>query len=304
MKVSIALIGMERLLGGDFARVVEAARLADEAGIDMLSITDHVVMGEHLENYPYGQFPLPLDYPWFEPLTLLAAIAGSTTRIKLSSGIVISPLRPAVLLAKQLATLDALSRGRVEIGIGIGWQREEYDAAGIPWEGRYTRMDEQIKVCKLLWSTAPANFAGKTVTFENIHAYPRPVQAAGIPFWFGLKPTPRNFERIAELGDGWLPMERRPEILAPHIEALRAAFAARGRDPATAQVRAGARPIRLTGQDRPDLEATLASLGPLRGAGVTVVEFAPSVWCASAAELPAFFARLAAWRDGGQHCAA
>jgi hypothetical protein len=92
--------------------------------------------------------------------------------------------------------------------------------------------------------------------------------------------------------------------LAPHIEALRAAFAARGRDPATAQVRAGARPIRRPGQDRPVLEATLASLEPLRDAGVTVVEFAPSAWCASATELPAFFARLAAWRDGGQHCAA
>src|SRR5580704_15075684 len=132
VKVSIGVIGMERLYGGDFSRLVEAARQADEAGIDMLSITDHVVMGEHLENYPYGPFPMPLDYPWFEPMTVLSAVAAVTRNIRLSTGILISPLRPAVLLAKQLATLDVMSRGRVTIGLGIGCQREEYAASGRP----------------------------------------------------------------------------------------------------------------------------------------------------------------------------
>jgi probable F420-dependent oxidoreductase len=298
VQVSIGLIGLERLLGGDFAEVVGVAALADEAGIDMVSITDHVVMGEHLENYPYGAFPMPLDYPWFEPLVVLAAIAGSTSRIKLSAGVLIAPLRPAVLLAKQLATLDVMSRGRVEIGIGIGWQREEYDAAGIPWEGRYTRMDEQVKVCKLLWTTAPAHFAGSTVTFDAIHAYPRPVQANGIPIWYGLKPTPRNFDRIAELGDGWVPMERRPDVLATHIADLRKAFQARGRDPDNAQIRVGVRPGKASGEDRLDLDETLAGLGPELEAGATTVEFLPSAWCRDRAELPDFFARLATWRDG------
>jgi probable F420-dependent oxidoreductase len=298
VKLSIGLIGLQRLLGGDFPAVVDMARLADDAGMDMISITDHVVMGEHLENYPYGQFPLPLDHDWFEPITVLAAIAGSTRRIKLSAGVLIAPLRPAVLLAKQLATLDVMSRGRVEIGIGLGWQKEEYDASGIPWEGRYARMDEQVKVCRLLWSTAPADFSGATVNFAGIHAWPRPVQPGGIPIWYGLKPTPRNFDRIAELGDGWIPMERRPEILAGHIADLRAAFAARGRDPAALGVRVGVRPVKATGEDRLDLEATLASLGPVLEAGATVIEFLPSMWCASVDEFPAFFARLAAWRDG------
>jgi probable F420-dependent oxidoreductase len=297
VKVSIGLIGLQNLLGGDFAGVVAVARKADEAGIDMLSITDHVVMGEHLENYPYGPFPMPLDYPWFEPLTVLSAIAGSTSRIKLSCGVLISPLRPAVLLAKQLATLDVMSRGRVEIGIGTGWQREEYDASGIPWDGRFTRMDEQVKVCKLLWSTAPASFSGKTVNFEAIHAYPRPVHPNGIPIWYGIAPTPRNFDRIAELGDGWVPMERRPEVLAGHVDALRTAFAARGRDPASAQVRVGVRPVKAPGQNSLDLEATLAGLGPLIEAGATVIEFLPSAWCSAEDEMPAFFARLAGWRD-------
>ena len=82
VKLSIGLLGIERLIGGDFANVVGLARQAEDAGIDMLSITDHVVMGEHLENYPYGAFPLPLDYPWFEPMVVLAAIAGGTERIR------------------------------------------------------------------------------------------------------------------------------------------------------------------------------------------------------------------------------
>lgn len=297
VRVSIGLLGLQNLLGGDFSRVVEVVRQAEEAGVDLCSITDHVVMGEHLENYPYGPFPVPLDYPWYEPLTVLAAIAGSTKRIRLSTGVLISLLRPAVLLAKQLATLDVMSRGRVEIGFGIGWQREEYEAAGIPWDGRYTRMDEQVQVCRALWREAPAALHGKTVDFEKIHAYPRPVQPGGIPIWFGLKPTEKNFARIARYGEGWIPMERKPSALAEHMKDLRAAFAAAGRDPATAQLKVGVRPVAPPGKDRPDLDETLASIPALIEAGATVVEFISSAWCKTAEELPPFFAKLAAWRD-------
>jgi probable F420-dependent oxidoreductase len=292
VKMSIGLLGIERLIGGDFARVVDVARQAEDAGIDMLSITDHVVMGEHLENYPYGAFPLPLDYPWFEPMVVLASIASATKTIRLSTGVLISPLRPAVLLAKQLATLDVMSHGRVTIGLGLGWQREEYDASGLPWETRYKQFDEQIAVCKLLWSEAPASFHGKTVNFDNIHAFPRPVQAGGIPLWFGLAPTEKNFARIAEYGDGWIPMERDPVVLAGHIKALRNAFAARGRAPADAKVRVGIRPAAGS-----DLDAVLASSKAVVEAGADVLEFIVSAWCKTGDELPGFFAKLAAWRD-------
>jgi probable F420-dependent oxidoreductase len=296
VKVSIGIIGMERLYGGDFAGVVGAARLADDAGIDMLSITDHVVMGEHIEKYPYGPFPMPLDYPWFEPLTVLAAVAGSTTNIRLSTGILISPLRPAVLLAKQLATLDVMSRGRVTIGLGIGWQREEYDASGLPWDTRYKQFDEQIEVCKLLWSRAPADYHGETVNFEKIYAYPRPVQAP-IPMWFGLKPTEKNFARIARYGNGWIPMDRKPEVIAGHAETMRAAFKAAGRAPKEIEIRVGVRPAVAPGKDRPDLDETFATIPALIEAGATTLEFIPSAWCKTPEELPAFFKRLTAWRD-------
>ena len=292
VKMSIGLLGIERLIGGDFAKVVDVARQAEAAGIDMLSITDHVVMGEHLENYPYGSFPLPLTYPWFEPMVVLGAIASATQTIRLSTGVLISPLRPAVLLAKQLATLDVMSHGRVTIGLGIGWQKEEYDASGLPWETRYKQFDEQVAVCRLLWSEAPASFHGKTVDFDRIHAFPRPVQAGGVPLWFGLAPTEKNFARIAEYGDGWIPMERDPVVLAGHIKALRDAFAARGRAPTDAKVRVGIRPAAGS-----DLDAVLASSKAVVEAGADVLEFIVSAWCKTGDELPAFFAKLAAWRD-------
>src|ERR1700761_2616877 len=293
VKMSIGLLGIERLIGGDFAKVVDVARRAEDAGIDMVSITDHVVMGEHLEKYPYGAFPLPLDYPWFEPMIVLASIASATQTIRLSTGVLISPLRPAVLLAKQLATLDVMSHGRVTIGLGLGWQREEYDASGLAWETRYKQFDEQIAVCKLLWSEAPASFHGQTVNFDNIHAFPRPVQAGGIPLWFGLAPTEKNFARIAEYGDGWIPMERDPVVLAGHVKALREAFAAKGRPPSDAKVRVGIRPAPGS-----DLDAVLASSKAVVEAGADVLEFIVSAWCKTGDELPDFFAKLAAWRDG------
>jgi probable F420-dependent oxidoreductase len=296
VKISIGLIGMERVLGGDFAGVPEIARQADEIGIDMVSITDHVVMGEHIEKYPYGPFPMPLDYPWFEPISVLSAIASVTKHIRLSTGILISPLRPAVLLAKQLATLDVMSRGRVTIGLGIGWQREEYDASGIPWEDRYKRFDEQIEACKLLWRRAPADFKGQTIELIKIHSYPHPVQAT-IPMWFGLKPTEKNFARIAKYGTGWVPMDRKPEVIAAHAETMRKAFVAAGRDPREMEIRVGVRPAAAPGRDRPDFEETMATVPALIEAGATTLEFIPSAWCKSPDELAPFFRKLVAWRN-------
>lgn len=295
-QVAIGLYGLQQRFGGDFAAVVEAMRIADEAGVDQVSITDHVVMGENLAAYPYGQFPAPLDFPWYEPLTALAAIAAVTRHIRLSTGVVIGPLRPAVLLAKQLATLDVLSRGRVTVGLGVGWQKEEYDASGVPWEERYTRLDEQVRVCKLLWSQAPASFEGRTVKLERIHAWPRPVQPGGIPIWFGLAPTERNVQRIAELGDGWIPMEQRPEKLAGHIAKLRQAFAARGRDPGSLQVRVVPKLV-CRDDGTPDLEATLAGVPDLVAAGATMIELHPAAFCRGPEDFTGFCERLVALKS-------
>jgi probable F420-dependent oxidoreductase len=292
VQIAIGLYGLQRWYDGDFAPVVGLARIAEDAGIDQVSLTDHVVMGENLGKYPYGAFPAALDFPWFEPLTVLAAIAGGTRRIGLSTGVLIAPLRPAVLLAKQLATLDVMSRGRVCIGLGLGWQREEYEAAGIPWEHRLARLEEQVRACKLLWTEAPASFHGSTVRFERLHAWPRPVQPAGVPIWFGLAPTDRNIGLIAELGDGWIPIEKRPEELARHIARLRQAFAARGRDPQGLAVRALLQSA-MGADGRPDLTATLAQVPALVAAGVTMIEVLPFALCRGPGDFAAFCERLA-----------
>jgi probable F420-dependent oxidoreductase len=289
-QVAIGLYGLQGWFGGDFAPVAEVVRVADQAGIDMVSITDHVVMGENTHEYPYGPFPAPLDFPWFEPLTVLAVLAGVTQRIRLSTSVVIAPLRPAVLLAKQLATLDVMSRGRVSVGLGVGWQKEEYLASGIPWEGRYTRFVEQLQVCRLLWREAPASYHGTTVDFEKIHAFPRPVQKEGIPIWLGLSPSDRNIERMAEHGDGWIPMEQNPEKLKPLVTRIREAVAARGRDPAAFKVRVV--PKFVFNGGAPDLDATLSSVPALIAAGADMVELFPAVFCRSPADFPAFCARL------------
>ena len=297
MQIAIGLYGVQQWFGGDFAPVPDLVRRAEDAGIDQVSITDHVVMGEHVENYPYGPFPAPLDYPWFEPITALASIAATTRRIRLSTGIVIAPLRPAVLLAKQLATLDVMSRGRVTIGLGIGWQKEEYDASGVPWEGRYSRFDEQIQVCKLLWSEAPVTYSGTTVQLERIHQWPRPVQAH-LPIWLGLAPTPRNIERIAEYGDGWIPMEQRPEELAKHIAAMRAAFVKRKRDPAELAVRVVPRMV-FGANGLADFATAAAGVPALLKAGTTMLEFLPSMYCRGPEEFDAFCSKLVELKSAG-----
>jgi alkanesulfonate monooxygenase SsuD/methylene tetrahydromethanopterin reductase-like flavin-dependent oxidoreductase (luciferase family) len=203
---------------------------------------------------------------------------------------VIAPLRPAVLLAKQLATLDVMSRGRVTIGLGIGWQKEEYDASGVPWEGRYARFDEQVKVCKLLWSSAPVSYSGATVSLERIHQWPRPAQSK-LPIWLGIAPTPRNIERIAEYGDGWIPMEQRPEQLAVHVAAIRKAYVARGRDPAELAVRVVPRMV-FGADGLAEFQAAIDAIPALVAAGATTVELFPAMYCRGPQDFDAFCERL------------
>jgi alkanesulfonate monooxygenase SsuD/methylene tetrahydromethanopterin reductase-like flavin-dependent oxidoreductase (luciferase family) len=157
--LALGMFGVHNYFGGDSRGYIEAARLADAAGVDQVVFTDHVVMGEHTDRYPYGAFPLPPSEPWFEPLTLLSAIAAVTTRIELATGILVAPLRPAALLAKMLATLDTLAPGRLQIGIGTGWQREEFEAQGLDFDQAWTLLDDQVRAMQVLWREAPAAFA-------------------------------------------------------------------------------------------------------------------------------------------------
>jgi probable F420-dependent oxidoreductase len=205
--VSITISGLSRLFGDDLRAVIEVARVADDAGVHQLVLPDHLAIGPRTDRYPFGTFPYPPSEPWLEPLTTLAAIAGATERVRLGTGVLIAPLRPALLLAKTAATLDVLSGGRVDLGVGTGWQREEFTDPGQPFPGRASRLDDTVRACQALWNQPPpVSFTSPTVTFSALWCEPRPRQAGGIPVWFGGGPTEATARRIAALGDGWLPV--------------------------------------------------------------------------------------------------
>jgi probable F420-dependent oxidoreductase len=267
--IGVKLMRVQELFGGDPRGVLEIARLSERIGVAEVLVSDHVAISETGHAGRAG-FPYPLDYDgWYEPLGLLHAVAAVTERIKLSSHVVIAPLRPAILLAKQIATLDALSHGRAALGLGAGWQKEEFEASGIPFEGRFGALCEQVEACRALWSQTPASYAGKTVRFEGLHALPLPPQGAKLPIFFGVPPTPRNFERIAQLGVGYCPTYSEPEVMAANIAAARRAYAEAGRDPASLAVTgevALSPPSKADG--RADWEAVYAQAAQLVRAGV------------------------------------
>jgi len=135
--------------------IVGLTRMAEDAGVDTVVVPDHLVMSDRTDRYRWGRFPLPVDAPWLEPLTVLAAIAGATRRVRLATGILIAPLRPAALLAKTAATLDVLSRGRLDLGVGTGWQKEEFDAVQLDYGRRGRLLDDTIAACRALWGRQP-----------------------------------------------------------------------------------------------------------------------------------------------------
>jgi probable F420-dependent oxidoreductase len=299
VELTIGLWGMKPWLAGDFAGIARMAALADRKGVDRLDVPDHLLMSENLEAYPYAKVPPAANRAnFYEPLTLLAALAGLTTRIRLATGVLIAPLRPAVFLAKQAATLDLIAKGRLDLGIGVGWQKEEYDAAGIPWEGRFGLMDEQIRACLALWTSAPAAFEGKRIRFDRVYGLPFPVQPGGIPIWFGVAPTERNFARIADLGVGWMasPLEDQPATFESHVRALRAAFQARGRDPAEARAQAKPRAVRSP-DGTTDIAATLAQFPAFAAAGATSLYMAVHYLDPNERAYEATLDRLIAARD-------
>ena len=271
MQVSVTISGFSRLFDNDLRAVVDAAKAADAAGVHQIVLPDHVVMGTRTDRYPFGKFPYGPEEPWPEPLILLAAFAAATERVRLGTGILISPLRPAVLLAKTAATLDQVSHGRLDLGVGLGWQREEYAAEGIAFADRKVRFADQLRACVALWTREPpVSFASDTVSFTDIWCEPRPMQPGGVPLSFGTAATPEMVGLMAELGAGWLPIyTTTPDELLDGLTRLRAAYGAAGRDPASLHVRETLRPV-LGADGRLDGPATRAAAEPLAERGITM----------------------------------
>jgi probable F420-dependent oxidoreductase len=273
-------------------RFVDLAREADDAGVDRIVVVDHVVMGPHTENYAWGTFPVPPEAPWYEPLIVLAAVASATARVRLATGILIAPLRPAVLLAKQAATLDVLSRGRLDLGVGTGWQREEYDAEGIDFSRRGQLLSDTLAACKVLWRDTPAALDSPTISFQDIYCEPKPLQPGGVPLWIGGTLHGPNLRRLVEWGDAWIPiMGATLDDIAAGARRIGEAWSAAGRDPAALQVQA---PLRIErGADgRPDLARSIATVPDLVATGATDVHVTLRAFNRDPADAPAVFAEI------------
>jgi probable F420-dependent oxidoreductase len=249
-------------------RILELAVLAEEAGFDGVVMSDHVVMGNHVDRYPWGEFPFPPGAPWLEPLTMLAAVAALTLRLQLGTGILIAPLRPAALLAKVSATLDQISHGRLVLGVGTGWQAEEFVAEGIDPSRRGALLTEGISACRALWTSSPATFRAETLDFEDIWCEPKAVRPGGPLVLFSGTLTSLNLHRILTLGDGWIPiMGASPGTIADGVSLLKRSYEAADRDPNQLLVRA---PIRHSSERT--LSESLRQALTLGDAGVTDVE--------------------------------
>jgi probable F420-dependent oxidoreductase len=277
---------------GDWRGLLDLARAAEDAGIDRVVVVDHVVMGPRTENYAWGKFPVPPDAPWLEPLTVLSAIAGITDRVRLATGILIAPLRPAALLAKQAATLDQLSGGRVDLGVGAGWQREEYDAERLSFDERGQLLTDTLAACTVLWRDTPADFESPTLSFRDVYCEPKPLQPGGVPLWIAGTLHRRNMERLVRFGAAWIPiMGETDEGIAAGAQKIREAMTVAGRDTSVFQVQA---PLRITlGDDgRPDLARSMESVPVLVAAGATDIHVTLRAFARSVGDAPAVMKEL------------
>ncbi|MCU1462117.1 MAG: putative F420-dependent oxidoreductase [Acidimicrobiales bacterium] len=291
-RVMIGLPCAAHVHGDNPRGIVDMARRAEDAGVDGVVIPDHVVMGNHTENYSWGPFPFPPDAPWLEALTILTAVATVTDRLRLATGILIVPLRPAALLAKTLATIDVLSGGRVELGAGTGWQEEEFLAEGLDFAKRGQLMTDTIAACRALWAPGQASFKSESISFEDIWCEPKPVQPGGIPVLFSGTLTPRTMRRVVELGDGWIPiMGETHEGIATGVERLRAAYRAAGRDPDRLIVRTQLS-VRKAADGTRSLEESLAGAADHAEIGVTDVTVPTAAFIRHPDDIPGYFARL------------
>jgi probable F420-dependent oxidoreductase len=294
VQLAIGITHLDHVVGPEPGALLEVARTVDELGFAQLVLSEHVVMGRATPGHPgsTAAFPFDATEPYPDPLVLLGAIAAATRRVVLSTGILIAPLRPAVLLAKLAATVDWLSGGRFELGIGSGWHDAEFEALGVPLDERVARLDDSLRVCRHLWTGEPAPYSSPYTTFGEITFRPLPLQAR-LPIWVAGAANGAVARRVARWGDGWsaIGSTARDEV-ATGAELLAQAYADVGRDPATLRIRATPVLPRTLGR-RERLDAWIAAVPDLVHAGATVVQLPLPAMVRERADIDLVLARVA-----------
>jgi probable F420-dependent oxidoreductase len=289
VKVGINFMGAEGLFGGKLGPVLDTVAAADRAGVDLISTCDHLGFNAqaHAERLRTHGFPYGIEQPWIEPISFLSAAAAITKRARLSVFVLVAPLRPPLLLAKQLATLDVISEGRVTMCLGVGWQKAEFDANNVPFEGRFAYLEEMVLACRALWGGVPSSFHGKHINFDNFHSMPLPIQGAKLPLLLGFAPTDRNFERIARVGDGWAVNPAGLNEFAERTAALKRIVAAHGRDPETLEIEVQFAPVRKASGEI-DFGACAEAAHAWAKAGATTLSPLLITFCRDAGEIGGF----------------
>lgn len=260
----------------DWAHLTQWAQLLERCGFDRLLVSEHIAFGMNMDAYADprlggttgGRQPTGPDGPWLEPLTVLTYLAARTDRIRLGTNILLAALRPAAILAKTVATLDVLSGGRVDLGVGVGWQREEYEVVGLDFDKRGAILDQTLDVCSRLWRENEVSYFSPSLSFERIHQMPKPVQPGGVPIWVSGTVNRAVARRLARFGKYWIPWGQDARDLADGIGRMRAAVERAGGDPHGFGVTGSLR-VTPGPDDRPDLAAVATDAAALAKAGAT-----------------------------------
>jgi alkanesulfonate monooxygenase SsuD/methylene tetrahydromethanopterin reductase-like flavin-dependent oxidoreductase (luciferase family) len=259
---------------GDVRALVDAAVGAEEAGFDAAMVSEHIVLGPGAD--ANGVPENPRDYalpgnqdpstPWPDAPTLLAAVASATTTLRLVASSIIAPLRHPLLLAKQLATLDLLSRGRLVVQPTVSWHRPEYGALGVPFE--------HLAAWRVLWRESPASFDGRNYRFHDVWLEPKPFRPEGPALWFGGETMhERLLRRLVEFGSGFNPLGTPSD---EDLERLRAGMAEAGRDIGELEMVGGTRGAFAGPEGVADLGEALTSVPAQLERGFTTICIKPS----------------------------
>lgn len=267
----------------------QAAQVVEEVGFDSVWVSEHIVIPRRqvtpYARTPTGQFPVPPDMPFLDPLATLLFVAACTERVQLGTSVCVLPMRNPVIIAKELASLDVLSEGRLIFGVGVGWWSEEFAMLGVPFERRGARTDEYIQLMKKLWTEDNPSFHGEFWQIEEVGFAPKPVQKPHPPIWVGGD-VEATLRRAGRLGDAWHAIDFPPPQLAEMYARVRGYAEEAGRDP-----KAVALTLRLQMSATEDAKAAAERLKSYLDVGVSHI--ALEMWAGSLDEFRRALERIA-----------